>query len=50
MICDDIVASDTRLVNGPSDNIGVVQIRLDGEWTYVRGDDFSEREAEIVCR
>merc|ERR1712121_939 len=43
-------AAIVRLVGGPGDHAGFVQVNIDGEWGSVCDDWFETVDAEVVCR
>ena len=42
--------TDIRLVDGPTANIGRVEICLNGVWGSVCDDNWDVRDAQVVCR
>ena len=43
-------AGTIQLVTGQSEGTGLVQVCLDGSWTYVCGSGWSTADAEVACR
>ena len=39
-----------QLVSGHSEGTGLVQVCLDGSWTYVCGSGWSSVDAGVICR
>ena len=39
-----------QLVSGQSEGTGLVQVCLDGSWTYVCGSGWSNADAAVACR
>ena len=39
-----------RLVNGPRPNVGRLEICIEGNWGTICDDDWSEANAQVVCR
>ena len=44
------MSADIRLVDGPEEGSGRVEIRHDGQWGTVCDDSFGTEEALVVCR